>query len=74
MEQEASTSSNETIRLETCQNATYESDDSNDTIFYDALSEFEGNEDYDLSKRVSFEARNFLEYEIEYCCVDTILW
>jgi 7SK snRNA methylphosphate capping enzyme len=47
--------------------------ESRDTHFCDAPSDIEDNEEYNLLERVSFETTNFLKYEIEDNCMDTIL-
>ena len=61
-----------TINVDTNFDKNIESD--SDVEFFDALSNFEDDEVYNLSERVSFETCNFLKYKIENGRVDTILW
>jgi len=66
--------SRHTLSLDTCENVTYEVNNPKCTKYYGASSKFEEDEDCDLLQRVSFETTNFLEYKIQDCSVDTILW
>ena len=75
LKDEATSPSCTTITQTTNVDVNYDTiDGSDDTEFYDALSDFEDDEEYDLLDRVSFETTNFLDCEIENGCLDTVLW